>query len=305
MAYMYYIDYKSKNNFHWYKKLYNRIFFNYEIVNFDTNKKIVLINKKYLNKRACKKLNKILRETGNAKDSCTIISNDIKLKYNLKNNFVANRKNTMKCMILNILTCIEQYMGADFRNEDIYVSLCEEIDVNFILDIAERFKSVNIVTNKIKKIRRLTKKLEDNYDLNIAVSNNKRKSLKKSKLLVNVGFDTETMEEFSLNRNCTIVNLSNNKLNLKNSFHGVIVESIELGYNNRYKSVINERNYNKQDLYESFIYDLSYNEAKRRAIEDCCYIKSFIGNNNYIIANEFRNNFTKSSIKLDKIQKKD
>ena len=300
MTYMYYIDYQKEVHKSWYKQLYKNIFFNYKIINFDTNKNLVLVNKKNINKRACKKLNKNLLKQCRVYISKNVVANDI-----FKNQFISDKKFIMKCMISNILSSIERYIMADYRNEDIYISLCNEIETNYILDIAEKFKSINIVTNKIKKIRRLISRLENSYELNLSVSNNRRKALKKAKILINIGFDSNIMEEFNLNRNCIIINLNENELNLKNSFHGSIIEAIEFSYKNRYSNIINEKNFNKQDLYESFIYNLDYRDIKQRAMQDDCIIERFIGKNNFIASDEFRNNFTKSSIKLDKIQKKD
>lgn len=301
MTYMYYIDYQKKDNKCWYKQIYNELFLRFKIIKFDSNKSLVLINKKNINKRACSKLNRILCADGKSSCNKILVSNKVIVNGLLENEFISCKKNTMKSMILKILEYIEQCTRADYRNEDIYISICDDVDINFILDIAEKFKSINIVTSKIKKIKRLISRLEENYELNLAVSNNRRKALKKAKILINIGFSANVIEEFSLNRNCTIINLSENKLILKNSFHGSIIESIEFNYRNRYSKFINMQNFDKHHLYESFMDNYNYCEAKQHIIEDKCCIERLRGNKNMILNDELRNNFTKNSIKLDKM----
>ncbi len=302
---VYYIDYKSDDKNNIYKKIYNKIFFKYEIVDFDDDKKLIKINKNYISKSLEKKLKQCCIINNRHEDFTIMISKDIHGKISLENNEIFHGKILMKNMIINLIEYIERVCNVDFRCEDVFISTQSDKSKELIVDVAKKFKCVNIVTNKIRKLNRLENKLSKNDEIIFTISNNRKKALKRAKILINIDFKEKDFEEFNINRYCIIINLNNESLKLKNSFHGVVVESAEINYKNRYEDIINASKFDKIKLYESYIYNKNYNEAKEYINNDNCIIKVLRGNNCNIDEYEFKNNFTKNTIKLDKYKKKD
>ena len=93
---------------------------------------------------------------------------------------------------------------------------------------------------------------------------------------------------------------------MKNSFHGVVIEGIGIKYEKRdVDTLINKEKYDDTTIYESYMCNMDYNSIQSMINEDKCYIKAVFGQEREISDKELKNNYTKSSIKLDKIKKKD
>ena len=299
--FVYYIDYDSRENRRLYSKLYNRIFFKYELIRLDKNKNIIRINNDTIDKKISKKIHKCLNNGNNR----LICSNRIILKEDFEEYSCFDGKIVLKNMVLNVIEHIENIVDTDFRNESIYVAIDNDNEREIILDLGRKFKNINIVTDKIKKMKRLDNKLNREEKIVYSITNNRKKSLKRAKILINFDYDITFFEQFNMNRNCIIINLNTINLNMKNSFHGSIIEGIKINYNNKYDDFTNIENFDKTIIYESYIFNNKYNSAKNMIKEDHCIIEKLIGANSEIHSEELKNNFTKSILKLDKSVKKD
>lgn len=286
---IYYIRYEKS-----YTKWLDRLLFRYNIVDIGQYRHLIKINKEIINEKVYDKIIKVTKS-----DKILFSNNVVSNQYN---NFFSG-KILMKYMIIDIIKNIKKIIGKDFIQEDLYIAFEGEVDYNILYDLSREFKSVNIITDKIKKTKRIESKLEKD-DIVYSISNNKRKALKKAKIIINMDYSSNFFEEFNINRNCIIVNLSTQNLSMKNSFHGSIIEGIDVDYinNNEYLSPIE---YNKNKLYESYIIYNKYIDVKFKLEQDKCIIKSLLGSSTQLSSQELKNNFTKSGIKLDKNKKKD
>ena len=298
---VYYIDYDNKVNKRLYRRLYSRIFFKYELINLDRNKNIIRINNDTIDRKISKKIHKCLNDGNNR----LICSNKIILKEDSEEYNYFHGKIVLKNMILNIIEHIENIIDTDFRNESIYIAIDNDSEREIIIDLGSKFKNINIVTDKIKKLKRLDNKLNKEDKIVYSITNNRKKSLRRAKIVINFDYDVSFFEQFNMNRNCIIINLNKQNLSMKNSFHGSIIEGIRINYNNKYDNFTNIDNFDKTIVYESYIFNNKYNSAKNMIKEDNCVIEKLIGANSEIYAEELKNNFTKSTIKLDKSIKKD
>lgn len=298
---VYYIDYNTKAYNSVRKKITDKLFFRCETINLDNNKKILIINRKVIDKKLQKKIWKRIG-TENFRIVC---SNRITMVESLKKCHCFSGKLLFKNMIFNVIEYMEKIMGTDYRNEDIYVTIDNDKNIDTIFYLGELFKNVNIVTNTLKKMRRLEHKLIKDDQILYSISNNKKKSLKRAKIIINFDYGNDFFEEFSINRNCIIINLYENSINMKSSFHGTIVEGIKVEYINRYKELIDSEYFDKTILYESYIFEDEPYRVLSKIKEDECKIKKLYGSHSEIEENELKNNFIKSTIKLDKTKKKD
>lgn len=109
--------------------------------------------------------------------------------------------------------------------------LTNEVKQN-IKRLAGIYKKIRIVTNHIEKFKRVEEELFENSGIAIIISNNKRKALAKSELIINFDFVQETINQYNINENAIIINLSDKiKIN-KKRFCGTIITDYEVEIQN-------------------------------------------------------------------------
>ena len=96
----------------------------------------------------------------------------------------------------------------------------------------------------------------------VVVSNNKKKSLQKAKIIINFDLKYEDFSNYQINRNSIVINLSDNIMKMENTFNGVIVNSMQIGDIN-YK-IRNYYLFEYIDLYESYIFEEKNRKKEER-----------------------------------------
>ena len=96
-----------------------------------------------------------------------------------------------------------------FKKEDIVISiLINHLTSDYIFEhlqkIVQEYKSVNIVTNNIGKFEKISNILEKEGII-INISNNKKKSLVRSKIILNIDFNTEQINQYNIPEKAIIV----------------------------------------------------------------------------------------------------
>ena len=141
----------------------------------------------------------------------------------------------------------------DKKREETEISICvNEVDSqveNYIYKFAKEFKTINIVTNHIGKFKKIEEKLYEEDGILINLSNNRRKSLLKAKLILNIDFPKELINEFAIYDNSTIINWDDNLKIRKKRFNGKIIEEInlDLAENSEVVEFIKRNNLEKYD----------------------------------------------------------
>lgn len=161
-----------------------------------------------------------------------------------------------------------------------------KIDESNIIYFSKNFKRINIVTNQINHFRKIENYLEDKLGIAITITNNKRKSLLKAKIIINLDFDEETINNFNINRNAIILN-PNNKVNIKSKlFNGINIHDYQIIYKNKFNSLIYKK-FDKRLLYESTIIGKKYDEVIKQIKEDDVRIVNLLGKNGVINQKEY------------------
>lgn len=141
----------------------------------------------------------------------------------------------------------------DKKREETEISICvNEVDSQiekYIYKFAKEFKTINIVTNHIGKFKKIEEKLYEEDGILINLSNNRRKSLLKAKLILNIDFPKELINEFAIYDNSTIINWDDNLKIRKKRFNGKIIEEInlDLAENSKVAEFIKQNNLEKYD----------------------------------------------------------
>ena len=130
-----------------------------------------------------------------------------------------------------------------------------EIELENIKILAENYKNLNIVTNHIEKFKKLEDKFMEN-GIMITIVNNKKKSLMKSKIILNIDFPNELINKYMIKEDAIIINVPGKvKINSKR-LNGLIVNNNEIDYRDDIKSEENLMGYEfyLRDVYESRLY---------------------------------------------------
>ena len=126
---------------------------------------------------------------------------------------------------------IKKVMGNKKREEsEIWVSVndVDEITQNIIYKFSKEFKRVNIITNHINKFKKLEEKLYSEDGIIITITNNRRKSLLKANLILNIDFPKEVLNQFAIFEQAVIVNLEGGMFIKKKRFCGKVINDIEV-----------------------------------------------------------------------------
>lgn len=277
---MYYVQEIDKPNFLF--KLFN-------IVRLQEDKIILPIGKeKIKSKRAeklAKKTKKILEKTNCNK---IVLSKAMKTQENYKNYLYSYNINIVEGRwLFEVLSkqILEYVIKKEkMKKEETRLSISvNEITDNFLQNIKEivkQYKSVNIVTNHIEKFKRIEEKILQEDGIMITVTNNKKKSLAKSEIILNVDFPTELINQYYIYEEAIIINLRGNvKINRKR-FNGININDYKMEFNYLDEFDYDKNNlYDKKDIYEAQIYQKQpYQEIIKRIKKDKVKIVGLIGN---------------------------
>ena len=274
-----------------------------EIRKFDNNYVIAISNKdkSWLKKRLVKYIEKLEIEAlvfekqleGSFKEEiCTMLG-----KRKLQ---IINGKLLMEYMEYEIVKYIINKQGTNTKREDIYIIFKKEdgLDLNFLKRFIENFKVTNIVTNDIERLKNVQENLLENDGILIAVSNNKKKALKRAKYIINVNLNKEELEKYTINRNSIIINIRENVKYNSSSFDGININYFNIScpdeYIEKLEQVGNiEVKFDLVKLYESILLCNNTQKQELEAIyerinEDGICITGLIGNNGPISDEELQ-----------------
>lgn len=244
------------------------------------------------NKNSRKKLKDILENEN--KNLRVVYSNEIKkiTDFNVKQK-VLNGKQILLYMTKQVLDYIINIdeSGEKLELQDIYIL---QNDFNFetitlIEYLIDKVKSINIITNQISKYRNIEEKLyERGYA--ISISNNKKKALRRARIILNMNFTKEDIVKFNINRDAILINYTNEKLDKLVGFDGIIINKIQINIGNSIRQEFKDRKifigFNEDELYESMLGFNKFLNQINRIRDDKIQIEGLIGNNGKISEKE-------------------
>lgn len=250
------------------------------------------LNSKYIQKRIVYKIKKII-------DKCEIenivFENNLKkLSQYFNNMTILDGKYFMKNSVLKILEYIHNINVSNINLENIYVFVNEYNcnNLHIIEHLISNFKTVNIITENLKKYRRLEEGLYRKGIL-ITVSSNKRKSARNARYIINVDFSEESFKSYSINRNSIIINLTNQATIVEKSFNGILINNFEIDICKDSQNFVNEfyGDLSRKEYLESFLIN---NENDYYMCDELykkykCEIKALFGIRGIIQQQEFKN----------------
>ena len=192
-----------------------------------------------------------------------------------KNVNILNGKFLFKCLTYKIIEYIFKIKNSKMESGEVSLLINDftEINKEIIISIAKDIKRLNIVTNNISKCKKIEEYLYEEFGIILNISNNKRRSLLKSEIIINLDFPEELINKYMLYYNATIVNMIG-KINIYSKrFNGININDYTIVLPEEYKL----ENFQNEIVYESLIYKKSsYKEINEQIIKDKIEINFFI-----------------------------
>jgi len=244
-----------------------------------------------------------------------VLSNSLKKVQGIKELLNSENINVLEGKVLkeNLVVKLVEYianeMNEDVKNLEITVLVNQnkKIYIQSILALAETTKNIKLVTNNVDDFKNLEQKMQELYGILIRVTNNKRKSLAKSSIIINLDFPEELVNKYAINPDAIIVNI-NNQIKIKSKqFSGINVHNMKLlipkNYNTEFEKNSIYNDFEANEIYEASILNMEFDEVQRKLFKDKVYINSLIGINGPINKKEFEEKCEKYLKSLDKLSR--
>lgn len=243
----------------------------------------------------CIYINKILRKIAKYKSkvifSTKLLKNKIFMKEVEQLSRDTNNESIISYYLMDkILYYICENLKTDLKTQEIAIAInnLDEIKKNMILNLAYLCKRITIVTNsKIQKFKKIEEELNQKLGMALLISNNKKKALSKSNLIINIDLNEVEFNKFNINSEAIIVNVTN-KINItKKSFNGINILDycIEFDYYRLFNNSILYDNFDRKDVYEAVILN---NNIQEHLKKDKVRVVNLIGKNGIIQKEEFK-----------------
>lgn len=204
------------------------------------------------------KTNKIIEKHSNSKKvvlSKEIQKEQIYINYlNTNGVEISDGKWLFEILLKDVIEYIVKKKKLQKVNISILINDLTDIEYENIKILAREYNTINIVTNHIEKFKKIEKNLQQEGII-ITITNNKKKSLKKSQIIINTDFPKELINKYSINDEAILINIKEKiKIN-KKRFNGLNINDYEIDYRNDKKEdkALSNKYYLK-DLYESQLY---------------------------------------------------
>lgn len=171
----------------------------------------------------------------------------------------------------------------NFGEVSILVNDFTNINIDTIILIANNIRRLNIITNHIDKCKRIENYLYEEFGIMINVSNNRKTSLAKSEIIVNIDFPKEILNKYRIYDKAVIFNVLDKITIESKRFNGINVNYYKISMPDKYEM----DEFENEVMYESIIYKYKELDNIRERIEkDKIRIKKLIGENGPIRESE-------------------
>ena len=215
---------------------------------------------------------------------------DIIKELNNYNITILDGKWLMQYMIKEIIFYLEEHKKINDSDEIAVLANNVNNEVRRgINELFNKYKKVRVVTNKLEIFKKMENELFNCYGIPVIVSNNKRKALSKSSLIINFDFNQENINKYSINEKAIIINLNEEIKIEKKRFNGFVVCDYEIALENgsSIDGLKEQTEFSLKDILEEKIYSNIekineyniYNEVRNIIEKYNIHISELIGKN--------------------------
>ena len=266
----------------------------------------ILSNEKKRQKHLKKCISKIKKLMKKYQISQMVLAEELQQDETFMEGFQNNRKVERKVHILDgkklitylikeIVEYISNKQGRTLELEDVHV-LVKQDNLQYrenITFLASYFKTLNIVTPSLKNYQKLAKQLEEKQDIILTVTNNRKKSLKRAKWVINFDLSAEEIKKYTINRMATIIYLTKEGIYEESGFEGLHICKAGIDVSQEIKDFFEKQNLLNQCpitvLYESTIQcQKSFKQVKEQMRKDQVKIEKLYGRRGLLSEKEYQ-----------------
>lgn len=240
-----------------------------------------------LNRRCVEKLRKLIK-----KDNIKQVACEEEIQQYVDKKILIDEKDIIKYLILEILEYIFEIQGKKMEQEDIYflINKDEDIYLENIKTLSEKFKTTNIITEELSKFQKVVENIFEE-ETTIYLSNNKRKSLRRAKYIVNFDYGIGEIEKYNINRTAILINIEQKVKIESMAFEGISINNVNIQIPDELIEHFGRmmEKINKNILYMSLVNQKQeLARIKDRIKEDNIHILNLIGDKGIISQEEFK-----------------
>ena len=161
----------------------------------------------------------------------------------------------------------KQKLQPEQTSIHILVNDINSVIISNIKILANIYKSINIVTKHVEKLNKIEGKILETSGAMITVMNNKKKSLAKAQIIINIDFPSEIINQYVICENATIIDMCGKTKITKKFINGVVIQDYEIEIKNKREYTIDGNYYYQKDLYEAEFYKQQPFEYVREKIK--------------------------------------
>ena len=197
-----------------------------------------------------------------------------------------------KYFVLEELEYLLNKQGINFENAEIYILANEySKQMKEILEyFMAKFKLVHVLSKNQKYYTRWIERLEEDEQTNIIYSHNYRKSLLKAKMIINIDFSNQDLRKYKINQDAIILQLCQEKPELKQIFNGIYIMNTVLDYDKTRLGIYSDLNaFSFKEVYVSRInQETNIKEVWRKIKKDNIKVRYLEGINGKIEEKEYK-----------------
>ena len=265
----------------------------FNIVKLQGNRIILPIKEKYKSKEKkikteqelYKKTKKIIDKANSKK---VILSKKVQNLKTYVNNIqsleldIVNGKWLFFMVIPEVLEYIIQKEKIKKQDTDIHILINDVNDntIKLIKIVSKTYKNVYIITKHIEKFKRIEEQILEENGTIIMIMNNKKKSLAKAKIIVNIDFPQELINQYIIYEQAIIVDCYGNITINKKRFNGLIIQNYDIDIKDKNKYYLENEKYFTKELYEAEFYKKQpYENVREKIQKDGINISKLFGVN--------------------------
>ncbi|MDO5557631.1 MAG: hypothetical protein Q4G05_05280 [Clostridia bacterium] len=194
----------------------------------------IIINTRKIKNKTCIIINRIINKYNIKK---VVISKDLrentKLLESIESIKIVKKRDILIYYIYEMIEYILKIQHIDFYNAEVFVLVNEfsKINVENINLLAAEVKVLNIVTSNLRNFKKYEEEVFKKTGININVTNNKKRGLANARIIVNIDFSEDQLENYNINTNSIIINIKHSIINHKKTFARVNINSIDIDFN--------------------------------------------------------------------------
>lgn len=248
-----------------------------------------------------KQLKRFAKKLTDNPGNIIVLSKELNNIASFKNELYRNNANILdgrwilNYLIPEIVEYISKMQECAIEQQEISILVNDNSEVNLknIVYLSKKVKRLNIVTNNMDKFKKIEEYLYNKLGIMITITNNKKKSLIKSNIIINIDFVEESINQYKLPIYSTIFNVNYHTKIYSKRFCGVNAHNCVISFPEKYNELLGQYNiieeFEKNILYESMIYRKDSFENIRIEIEENnSKIEHLIGNNGKINESEYK-----------------